>query len=297
NESLLIALLNALSRIEGDKVFFEALVNPEIWKSSPQVIRALTIEATENRLGADYRFLGVSSFECTKQHRLARFEHIDSGITLHLLPGGQYKMGIQNPRWSMDRQAQPVHEVTVPPFLIAETPTTQAQWDRIGSFDRRHFDGPDLPIDGVSADDIDIWMGNANAGFRLPSESEWEYACRAGTDTVRFWGDDMDSSYCWIATNSGDRIHSVKEHLDKRNNYGLVDMLGNVFEWTQDYWSWNYEDGPNTEAPKKMGDPTSLVTKGGDYHYDEAYCRSGMRFQATNSGWWKTNGFRVARSL
>lgn len=297
DESLLIALLNARSRIEGDQVFFEALVDTKTWESSPESIRALAIEAAENRLGNTYGFLGVRDFECTKKNRLACFEHKASGITLHLLPGGRYKMGIQNPRFSMDKWAQPVHEVKIPPFFIAETPTTQAQWDRIGGFDRRHFQGPDLPIEGVSQENIAEWLAKATGDLRLASESEWEYACRGETETARFWGDDMDDRYCWLSTNSGDRVRSVSEHFDNRNNFGLVDMLGNVFEWVRDNWSWNFDDGPYTERPKLELDSTSAVTKGGHYHFGESYCRSGMRFQATTSGWWKDIGFRVARSL
>lgn len=297
NESLMLAYLHARARIDGDDVFFEVLADAETWNSTPESIQTLATDAANNRLGADYVFLGSKTFECTQKHRIPRFEHSPSGLIFHLLPGGQYKMGLQQPRFSMDKWAQPVHELSIPPFFIAQTPTTQRQWDAGEGDDKRAFHGEELPIENVAQLDILLWMHHFDKRFRLPSESEWEYACRGRTDTVRFWGDAMDLSYCWINSNSGDRTHAVTEHIEKHNNFGLVDMLGNVFEWVTDFWSWSYDDGPHDHKAKMSGDSSGTVTKGGDYHFGESYCRSGMRFQASSQGYWSTVGFRVAMSL
>ena len=125
NEALIIALLHARSRIAGDQVFFEVLQDPQDWDLALESVRNLAAESAQNRPGTDYRFLGLMSFQCTREHRLASFEHLPTGIVLRLILGGPYEMGIRQRQYSMDSFAMSVHRVVLAPFFLGATPTSQ----------------------------------------------------------------------------------------------------------------------------------------------------------------------------
>jgi formylglycine-generating enzyme required for sulfatase activity len=144
------------------------------------------------------------------------------------------------------------------------------------------------------------------AGLRLPSEAEWEYACRAGTTTKYFWavphrrtggsGDEMDDSYCWYKGNSESRTHAVTEHTNKANAFGLVDMSGHVWEWCEDQWIGDYKNGPYDSLPRTSNSPYRVL-RGGCWLYGKGNCRSAFRFNYAPENRFHTVGFRVARTF
>jgi formylglycine-generating enzyme required for sulfatase activity len=158
----------------------------------------------------------------------------------------------------------------------------------------------DLPIDSVSWDDIQSWLKKAGGGLRLPSESEWEYACRSGSTTQYFWGDEMDDSYCWYDADTSklpEHTREVNLHFDQKkwNAFGLVDMSGNVWEWCQDDWVKNYKNGPRDSQPR-TSKSSNRVFRGGCWNFYAVGCRSANRYYDAPSFRVNYSGFRVSRT-
>lgn len=156
------------------------------------------------------------------------------------IPAGTFRMGSEKER--------PVHEVTLTrPFHIGRFPVTQAQWEAVMGRNPSAFPGADRPVEQVSADDCTEFIRRLNATgggtFRLPTEAEWEYACRAGSSARFCFGDDerLLDDYAWTSANSGGETHPVG--LKRPNAWGLHDVHGNVWEWCQDWWD-DYVGGP-----------------------------------------------------
>ncbi len=141
---------------------------------------------------------------------------------------------------------QPVHRVTVSSFWMSVTEVTQAQWQRVMGSNPSHFKlaGPNAPVEMVTWDDAQAFMKKLDAleptwRHRLPSEAEWEYACRAGTKDDPYGPAD---AVAWTRENSGGTTHPVA--LKRPNAFGLYDMLGNVPEWCEDAWHPDYNGAP-----------------------------------------------------
>jgi formylglycine-generating enzyme required for sulfatase activity len=147
---------------------------------------------------------------------------------------------------------------------------------------------PYYKVDGES---VSIVGGN---GYRLPTEAEWEYACRAGTTTKWSFGDDesMLGDHAWHVGNSGDKVHKVGEK--KPNPWGLYDMHGNLWEWCWDKGIARYE-AKSVKDPMGLSEQTVGVLRGGAFVYSPSYLRSAERGAAQLGFRHQTNGFRLAR--
>lgn len=253
--------LTQSARIEGQSVWLELLRDRVEWNACPKWAQDEAIKAVAVQLGSQFSYHGANNYECGGQsHRIGQFEHIRTGARLNLLPGGSYEMGGQ-------RTCElPIHIVTPKPFLIGTTPVTQSQWDRIGGSDQRDWWGPQRPIQHVSTKDVRDWLDRAGGGLSLPSEAEWEYACRAGTQSEFCFGDDSSrlTDYAWTAENSGGETHEVGAL--KPNAFGLYDVHGNVWEYCEDLWNEGYIGAPTDGSARKTGPLSEMtVVRGGNF--------------------------------
>jgi formylglycine-generating enzyme required for sulfatase activity len=200
------------------------------------------------------------------------------GMKLSLIPAGEFYRGSEEYDWE-----KPVHTVRITnPFFLGTYPVTQREWKAVMGDNPSYFKGADLPVEQVSWDEVQEFITKLNAKegadkYRLPSEAEWEYACRAGT-TTRYSFGDSDSKlgeYAWYAKNSDDETHPVGQK--KPNSWGLYDMNGNVWEWVQDTWHYNYEGAP-TDGSVWEGRGSNRVFRGGCWYNVAARCSSSSRY-------------------
>ena len=166
------------------------------------------------------------------------------GVPLEMIfvPGNIFKMG--SPEGIGRDNERPQHNVTVPSFYIGKYQITQAQWEAVMGKNPSHFKGdPTLPVERVSWNAAKEFCRRlskvTSKAYRLPSEAEWEYACRAGT-TGDYAGD-LDAM-AWHWNNSSGKTHPVGQK--QPNAFGLYDMHGNVWEWCEGVWQANYKDAP-----------------------------------------------------
>ncbi|MBL4849980.1 MAG: SUMF1/EgtB/PvdO family nonheme iron enzyme, partial [Planctomycetes bacterium] len=183
-------------------------------------------------------------------HRIASFVHLRTGAALQLLPGGRYERGgLKAPRRARE---QPHHEVLLRPLLLGRLPLLQAEWDRVPGRDRRSWRRPELPIEGVSWEDARRWLSACGGGLRLPSEAEWEFACRAGTTSAYFWGDEASSTYAWFGSGGAEwGTQPPHLHAGVPNAFGLVDVAGNLAEWCEDHYVGSYHGAPRDGSPRR----------------------------------------------
>jgi formylglycine-generating enzyme required for sulfatase activity len=216
------------------------------------------------------------------------------------LPGGTFTMGEDE---SPDDDEKPAHEVTVDDFSIGQYPVTFEEYDRFCEATRR--EKPDdrgwgrgtRPAIYVSWEDAAAyceWLcEQTGAHYRLLTEAEWEYACRAGSTTRYSFGDDESplSDYAWYSKNAESETHPVGEK--RPNDWHLYDMHGNVWEWVQD-WYGRYSKEPQTN-PSGPEQGSGRVIRGGSWVHDAVYCRSAFRIITVPGLRIFYLGFRLAR--
>jgi formylglycine-generating enzyme required for sulfatase activity len=201
---------------------------------------------------------------------------------------------------------KPRHGVEIDqPFYLQTTPITQRQWQRIMGSNPSNFKActEDCPVVNVSWEDTKEYIEKLHQiekteKYRLPSESEWEYACRAGSMT-EFYFDDYPErlkEFAWYSVNSKKKIHPVGEK--EPNAWGLFDMHGNVWEWLEDDWHDNYEGAPEDDASAWIDNPRRQVRvmRGGSYEDDSSNCRSASRKYSLPYERSRSVGFRLAKS-
>jgi formylglycine-generating enzyme required for sulfatase activity len=228
------------------------------------------------------------------------------------IDGGTFTMGslADEPDRNNDETQ---HRVTVSPFWMGKHEVTQKEWRAVTGTSPSYFSGDDLPVENVSwydaveycnarseqegltpaytvAGETVTWNRSAN-GYRLPTEAEWEYACRAGTTTPYYTGSAVDSAG-WHEGNSGGTTHPVEQKA--ANAWGLYDMHGNVWEWCWD-WYGNYPSGPQTD-PAGAGSGSYRVFRGGSRYDGAQLLRSAIRRSNYPEVQYYFVGFRLVRS-
>jgi formylglycine-generating enzyme required for sulfatase activity len=218
-----------------------------------------------------------------------------------LIPAGTFMMG--SPPDKLKRvYDQTLHQVTISkPFYMQTTEVTQGQWKKVMGENPSRFKGNDnLPVEQVSWNDVQDFIGRLNrqertVKYRLPTEAEWEYACRAGSTTAYCFGDNPGDlgEYTWYKDNSEDRTHPVGQK--KPNAWGLYDMHGNVCEWVKD-WYGDYPLGSVTD-PEGPSSGSHRVYRGGSYTYYDRACLSSLRSRYDLGIRPSHLGFRLLRIL
>jgi formylglycine-generating enzyme required for sulfatase activity len=216
---------------------------------------------------------------------------------------GEFLMGSHDGEEGRWNDEGPAHKVTIKnPFYLGKYPVTQNQWKKVMGSNPSSFKGDDRPVEKVSWSDVQEFIKRLNEmesghKYRLPSEAEWEYACRAGTTTRYSFGDDESKldDYAWYDKKSGGETHPVGE---KRSNpWGLYDMHGNVWEWVQDRYHDTYEGAPSDGSAWEDGNSSLCVGRGGGWSRDARDCRSAGR--GRNDPGYRSGslGFRLLRIL
>jgi formylglycine-generating enzyme required for sulfatase activity len=212
---------------------------------------------------------------------------LGGGVKLEmvLIPAGEFLMGSPDSDEDAGRAEKPQHRVRITkPFYLGKYLVTQKQWKAVMGRNPSHISHPKNPVGMVSWEDCQQFLAKLNsesaAGrgkFQLPSEAQWEYACRAGS-TTRFCFGDKDSGlgkYAWYLTNSDGKTHPVGEK--KPNGWGLYDMHGNVWEWCADWSDFGYYEKSPEDDPTGAATGSYRVTRGGSWIDPASRCRSAYR--------------------
>ncbi|TRU26747.1 MAG: serine/threonine-protein kinase pkn1 [Microcystis aeruginosa Ma_SC_T_19800800_S464] len=226
-------------------------------------------------------------------------ENLANGIRLEMvsLPAGKFLMGSAE-----SNDEKPPHQVKVNSFAIGKYPVTQAQYQAVMGTNPSHFkNNPQNPVEQVSWNDAQAFCQKLSQitrkTYRLPTEAEWEYACRAGTTTRYYFGDDDNQlgDYAWYRENSNNTTHPVGQK--KPNGWGIYDMSGNLWEWCEDNWHDSYAGAPDDGTAWIDNDNRSQSRKclrGGSWYGDPYLCRSAIRDRSYPDSHCYDIGFRVA---
>ena len=197
---------------------------------------------------------------------------------------------------------KPQRRVQIAPFAMGKYEVTQEQWYAVMGANPSGNKGRTLPVEQVSWEDAQVFIQKLNQKtgqqYRLPSEAEWEYAARAGSQAEYSFGDDEKElgRYAWYSANSSRQTHPVGEK--QANRFGLHDMHGNVWEWVQDCWHDNYLGAPTDGSAWTTGcNGDYRVLRGGSWDYLPAILRSADRDRVTPDLRFNYYGLRLARTL
>lgn len=224
-------------------------------------------------------------------------------LDMLLLPAGLYRMGSHRLHGNSDEQPQ--HLVTIKAFMISKYLVTQAQWKAMmGKLPPCRFKGDNLPVEHVSWRDAQEFckrLSKRERNYQLPSETQWEYACRAGTSTPFSFGETLTIE---VANFNGE--HTFREeprgfyfHSTNMggkfppNPFGLYDMHGNLWEWCADNWLEDYSASPRDGSSYQNKDSRYRVARGGSWHEPSGLCRSASRLRMMESEADEFTGFRV----
>ncbi|WP_310833506.1 formylglycine-generating enzyme family protein [Aetokthonos hydrillicola] len=236
------------------------------------------------------------------------------------IPGGKFLMGSPEHEAERSSKESPQHEVTVPPFFMGKYPVTQAQWRAVAALPQVNrelepepsgFKGDNLPVEQISwyeaVEFCDRVSKHTKRDYRLPSEAQWEYACRAGTTTPFHFGETITPELANYNGNCTYASASEGEYRQKTtpvgsfrvaNAFSLYDMHGNVWEWCADKWHYDYEGSPRDGSSwiEIEGNLVYRLLRGGSWPYNPRTCRSASRF-SDNPGYRDyTFGFRAVVS-
>ncbi|GCL59772.1 SUMF1/EgtB/PvdO family nonheme iron enzyme [Microcystis aeruginosa] len=231
-------------------------------------------------------------------------ENLPNGVTLEMvgLLAGQFLMGSPDSDPDAASDEKPQHQVKVNSFAIGKYPVTQAQYQAVMGTNPSLFqNNPQNPVENVSWNDAQAFCRKLSQitgkTYRLPTEAEWEYACRGGTTTRFYFGDDANQlgDYAWYDGNSQAKTHPVGQK--KPNAWGLYDMSGNVWEWCEDDWHYNYIGAPKDGSAWTINNDNRSHIKclrGGSWFNLPILCRSAYRNWRNPGVDYGNHGFRVA---
>lgn len=231
-------------------------------------------------------------------------------IEMALIPGGSFMIGSPEDEEGREDDEGPIQQVSIQPFWMGKYEVTQAQWEAVMGTIPSRFIGKSLPVDNVSWNESRLFIRKLNqllgdGGFRLPTEAEWEYACRAGTTTPFHAGktistDDAnyDGNYTYGEGEKGEyRRKTTPVGSFSPNAWGLCDMHGNVWEWCEDWHHDDYNGAPTDGSAWVRPPGTSRVLRGGSWLDVPNLCRSAFRNWEFPDARLSSIGFRLASDL
>lgn len=205
-----------------------------------------------------------------------------NGVKFTMVPveGGTFTMGATSEQGSDALEGEyPAHQVTLSDYYIGQTEVTQALWKAVMGSNPSDSKGDNLPVEQVSWDDCQVFIQKLNQltgkQFRLPTESEWEYAARGGRKSrgYKYAGDNDIGLVAWYEDNSGNETHPVA--TKQANELGVYDMSGNVEEWCSDGYD-GYQSSSQSD-PQGPSSGSDRVGRGGSFFFDARYCRVSNR--------------------
>jgi formylglycine-generating enzyme required for sulfatase activity len=226
----------------------------------------------------------------------------DTTLDMVLIKGGTFTMGSPDNEPERIPAEGPQHDVTLPDFFMGKYPVTQEQWRVVAGYPQANiklnptpsdFKGVNLPVERISWHEATEFCQRLSAktgrAYYLPSEAQWEYACRAGTSSLFAFGNTLspdlanyDGNYSYNNGPKGDyREKTTPVGTFSANAFGLYDMHGNVFEWCEDPWHDSYIDAPTDGSSwlEKGTHPDALrILRGGSWFGNPGWCRSAFRF-------------------
>jgi formylglycine-generating enzyme required for sulfatase activity len=246
-------------------------------------------------------------------------QDLGNGVFLEMvhIPGGTFLMGSPESDESPISSESPQHQVTVPSFFMGKYPVTQKQWRLVAALpkvkidlesDPSRFKGDNLPVERVSWNHTQEFCARlslkTNQTYRLPSEAEWEYACRGGTTTPFYFGEiistelaNYDGNYTYGGGAKGEyRGKTTEVGKFPANPCGLYDMCGNVWEWCEDEWHKNYINAPADGSAWLDKNSESRLLRGGSWNDIPGNCRSACRHDNYLVSISNDIGFRVVCS-
>jgi formylglycine-generating enzyme required for sulfatase activity/class 3 adenylate cyclase len=217
-----------------------------------------------------------------------------------MIPAGSFAMGSNE-----DPSERPIHQASIKAVAISKFPITVREWNECVAAKQcadLASGGPDTPVTNVSwadAKQFVTWLAQVtHKNYRLPSEAEWEYAARGGTQTRFWWGDQFHSGMasCKNCSEGPADAQPVNVGSFQPNRFGLYDMGGTVDQWVEDCWHKNYQGAPPDGSPWIDGDCTSHVIRSGSWRNDSTYVRPANRDHYDTGVRYPTHGFRIALS-
>jgi hypothetical protein len=224
------------------------------------------------------------------------------------IPSGSFLMGDSSlntvesnngtPRHNNEK---PQHQVQIRGFAMSKYVVTQEQWIGLMGNNPSKNKGDLLPVENISWDDAQLFVEKISQKtgkkYRLPSEAEWEYAAKAGSKDDYFWGNDRNiaNDFAWYISNSEGKTQLVGSK--KPNQFGLYDMVGNVYQWAQDCWNSDYISAPNDGKAWETGECSLRVLRGGSWNVNYQFLRSTARYFVESEFPYSFSGLRLVRDL
>ncbi|NET60993.1 MAG: formylglycine-generating enzyme family protein [Symploca sp. SIO2E6] len=310
--------------VVGGVIVYPTLTSPRTkinWNDLPPAIAGKELQSL------DFDVVTVDSFgkENSRNSSQAQFfaEDLGNGIMLEMvaIPGGTFMMGSPDTEKGRSDDESPHHSVKIKPFYLSKFTVTQAQWKAVAALAKvsrdldvapAYFKGDNLPVELVSWHDSKEYCARLSRKtgrvYRLPSEAEWEYACRAGTTTPFHFGETITAD---LANYNGDYTYGFGPEGGYRkkttpvgsfqvaNDFGLYDMHGNVWEWCEDHLHENYQGAPKDGSSwlnRSGNDNPSRMLRGGSWDDNPLACRSALRHDIKSNFRGNDLGFRVVCS-
>jgi formylglycine-generating enzyme required for sulfatase activity len=283
-----------------------AKISDDVQKS-PEIVHS---KAVFKSSFFEFDFIAVDVNDVSKYSRGKKVvelftEILNSEIILEMIkiPKGTFQMGASG--WFVSSDQKPQHDVTIPEFWMGKYPVTQAQWRAVALLHHERIllnpepcvnrKGDNYPVEGISWSEVVEFCKRLSRktgySYRLPSEAEWEYSCRAGTNTNFYCGNSLTSELANFNSFVG-KPSAVGKYMP--NAFGLYDMHGNVWEWCADCWHSNYQDAPINGS--SWIEPASIrnVLRGGSWYRSEKECTVNYRFCEHSGNRSGDVGFRLA---